>query len=236
MCDLKSLLRASLIALLLAAPAARAQWAVIDVGAIAQLIQQVQLIEQQLATAQSDLQQAQQTYRAMTGNRGMQQLLAGINYNYLPTSAAELQGLFTQQPTAYPALAVAVQQNVAANAVLTATQLGALPAQSAGQLQAVRLSTAVQQAIAGASLATSSSRFMSLQQLIAAIGAAGDQKAALDLQARIAAEQSMLQNDTQKLQVLFQAVQAQQQTLAQRAREQIVAGHGNFLARFQPEP
>jgi type IV secretion system protein VirB5 len=236
MCHLRSLLRASLIALLCAAPAARAQWAVVDVGAIAQLIQQVHLIEQELTTAERDLQQAQQTYQAMTGPRGMQQLLSGINYNYLPTSAAQLQGLYTQQPTAYPALAGTVQQNVAANAVLTPAQLGALPAQSAAQLQARRLSVAVQQAIAAASLATSSSRFATLQQLIAAIGAAGDQKAALDLHSRIAAEQGMLQNDTQKLQVLFQAAQVQQQLLEQRAREQVIAGHGSFAARFQPAP
>jgi type IV secretion system protein VirB5 len=236
MCDLKSLLRWSLVALLLATPAAHAQWAVIDVGAIAQLVQQVQLIEQELTIAKGDLQQAQQTYHAMTGPRGMQMLLAGINYNYLPTSAAQLQGLLTQQPTGYPALAVAVQQNVAANAVLTPAQLGALPVQSAGQLQALRLSIAVQQAIAGASLATSSNRFATLQQLIAAIGAASDQKGSLDLHARIAAEQGMLQNDTQKLQVLFQVAQVQQQLLAQRSREHIVAGHGNFVARFQPTP
>ena len=47
-------------------PAARAQWAVIDAGAIAQLIQEVQTMAQQLATARAQLQSAQQTLQAMT--------------------------------------------------------------------------------------------------------------------------------------------------------------------------
>ena len=44
-----------LILFVAAVPAARAQWAVIDVGAIAQLIQEVQTLRQQLMTAQAQL-------------------------------------------------------------------------------------------------------------------------------------------------------------------------------------
>ena len=43
---------------LAAAPAARAQWAVVDVGAITQLMQEVRTMSQQLITAQAQLQQA----------------------------------------------------------------------------------------------------------------------------------------------------------------------------------
>ena len=59
-------------------------------------------------------------------------------------------------------------------------------------------------------LETTSARFDSLQQLIDAIPQADDQKAILDLQARIAAEQGMLQNESSKLTVLYQAAQAQE--------------------------
>ena len=55
---------------------------------------------------------------------------------------------------------------------------------------------------------TRSDRFTSLQQLISAIGGATDQKASLDLNARIAAEQGMLQNEQTKLQVLYQVAQS----------------------------
>ena len=54
-------------------------------------------------------------------------------------------------------------------------------------------------------LEVTSERFASLQQLIDAIPGATDPKAVLDLQARIAAEQAMLQNEQTKLMVLYQA-------------------------------
>src|SRR5438552_15541857 len=77
---------------LLAAPAARAQFAVIDVGAIAQLIAQAQILEDQLTTARDHLAQAQAEFVSMTGGRGMERLLSGTERNYLPASWAEIQG------------------------------------------------------------------------------------------------------------------------------------------------
>ena len=72
------------VALAGSVPAAHAQFAVIDVASVTQLISEVQTLEQQLATARSQLAQAQQEYQAMTGGRGMQQLLSGTVRNYLP--------------------------------------------------------------------------------------------------------------------------------------------------------
>ena len=65
-------------------PAAHAQWAVIDAPALAQLIQQVETTEQQLATARAQLLQAQQALQTTTGVRGMELLLSGTIRNYLP--------------------------------------------------------------------------------------------------------------------------------------------------------
>jgi len=79
-------------------------------------------------------------------------------------------------------------------------------------------------------------RFASLQQLVDAITRAGDQKAALDLQARIGAETGMLQNEQTKLQVLYQSLQAEQWANEQRSRELAVAAYGQFATRFQPRP
>src|SRR5258708_39249605 len=83
------------------APAARAQWAVVDVGAITQLVQEVSTLQQELSTAQAHLRQAQQEYQSITGNRGMQQLLSGTNRNYLPTSWTQIQAA-AQTNGAYP--------------------------------------------------------------------------------------------------------------------------------------
>jgi len=216
--------------------AALAQWAVVDVGAIAQLIQEGETLAQELATAQQELQQAQQQYQSLTGDRGMQQLLAGTVRNYLPVNGDELQALFGQGVSSYAALSSAMQAAMSANAVLNGNQLAVLPAQQQSMLMAQRRSAAALQAVAADALTVTSGRFSALQQLISTIGQASDPKAVLDLQARIASEQGMLQNEQTKLAVLYQAAVGSQWANEQQSREWILAGHGNFAARFQPVP
>jgi type IV secretion system protein VirB5 len=214
---------------------AQAQFAVIDMASVTQLIQQVQTMAQQLQTARAELVQAQALYQSTTGARGMQQLLSGTVRNYLPTNAAELN-LATQGTGNYGALNAQVRANVIANAWLSPVQLAGLPAQMRSQIAANRDATALQQALAQSALSNSSARFTSLQMMINAIGAATDQKSILELQARISAEQGMLQNEQSKLQALYQAAQAQQAALVLRDREQIVAAQGEFATRFEPSP
>ena len=214
--------------LLFRAPAAHAQWAVIDVGAIAQLIQEVQLIDQEVSTAKSELAQAQATYQTMTGNRGMQNLLAGVVRNYLPTDLAQLQQVASGQSLNYPALATQARASVAANAIPTPAQVATLSNAEQSQLTAGRQNAALLQVLAGAALSTNSTRFANLQQLIGAIPSATDAKGALDLQARISAEQAMLANDESKLQALYRTAQAQEWAREQRAREQAIADIGSF--------
>jgi type IV secretion system protein VirB5 len=220
---------------LAAAPAARAQWAVIDVGAITQLIQEVQTMSQQLITAQAQLQQAKSTLQSMSGARGMQMLLSGTNRNYLPTSSMQLTSAM-QGGGSYPGLSLDVRNAVNANAVLTPAQLATLSPADQQRIAAARQAAALRQALAQEALANSSSRFAALQSLISAIGAAGDQKAILDLQARITAELGMLQNEQTKLQVLAQAGDALNAANAQRSLELSIAEQGWFQTRFQPVP
>ena len=216
-----------------ALPAARAQWAVIDVGAIAQLIQEVQTLRQQLTTAQAQLNQAEAALATTTGNRGMQLLLGGTNRNYLPTSAAQLTAA-SQGGGGYPGLASGVQASINSNAVLSPAQLATLPPPAQQQVVADRQAIALRQAVAAQALSNSSARFAALQSLIAAITSARDQKGILDLQARINAELGMLQNEQTKLQVLAQATEAMSAVNAQREREQVIIGQGQFATRFQP--
>jgi type IV secretion system protein VirB5 len=89
------------------------------------------------------------------------------------------------------------------------------------------------QATTEQALGTISNRFATIQQLISAIGGARDQKAILDLQARISAEQGMLANDQTKLQTLYQVAQADQWALQQRNREQAINDIGS-LRRLPP--
>lgn len=218
-----------------AIPAAHAQWAVVDVGAIAQLVREVSTLQQQLQTAEAQLSQANTALRTMTGSRGMQLLLAGTVRNYLPTSASQLTAAL-QGGGAYPGLAADVRTAVNANAVLSPYQLSGLPLTDQQQIAAGRQSAALRQALAQEALANSSARFAAIQSLIAAISTAQDQKAILDLQARITAELGMLQNEQTKLQVLAQASDAMTAVNAQQQREQAIAGQGQFATRFAPVP
>src|SRR5215469_7511935 len=117
-------------------PAARAQFAVIDVAALTQLVSQLQTLEQQVATARGQLSQAQQEYQAITGNRGMQLLLLGTVRNYLPTDWAVLQVAAQGNSSSFPALSATVRNAVGAQSVLSAGQLSLLAPPVSAQLQA----------------------------------------------------------------------------------------------------
>src|SRR5437016_10174686 len=226
----------TVLLLLTATPAAQAQFAVIDVASLTQLMSQVRTLEQQLATARNQLTQAQAEFQAMTGGRSMERLLGGTARNYLPPSWESLESALKGTVGPYPGLARDLERALADVSVLSPAQLAALSPQAAAQLRAQRQSAALLQALSHEALANSSSRFAAIQQLIDAIARAGDQKAILDLQARIAAELGMLQNEQTKLQALYQSAEAQQWADAQRLGELTVAGHGQFATRFQPHP
>ena len=229
------MLGACCIASLGAAPAAWAQWAVVDAPAIVQLIQEVQTTAQHLQTARAQLQQAQQALQTMTGDRGMEQLLSGTVRNYLPSNWTQVTGVL-QGSGDFGSLSTDVQSIVTANAVLSPQRLATLSPGGQQLIQNSRQWSAMQQALSHQALSNASNRFAAIQTLIAAISSATDQKGILDLQARISAELGMLQNEQTKLQVLNQATQAQESSLRQLGREQVIDGHGPFIARFQPIP
>lgn len=215
------------------APAVRAQWAVIDVGAIAQLVEQIATMYQQLETARNTLRQAEQQYRATTGGRGMERLLSGTDRNYLPANWAQLEAAVQRADGAYRALGTRLQSILSDNALLSAERVAALSPIERQQLDAARRTAAMFQATSRQALETTSGRFQSLQQLVDAIPSAQDQKAILDLQARIAVEQAMLANEQTKLNVLHQVAEAEEMARKQRLREQALVDIGS-LRRLPP--
>jgi type IV secretion system protein VirB5 len=227
---------AVLIVCVVAVPRAQAQWAVVDVPATAQLIQEVATMEQAVKTAEAQLAQAKQTLATMTGGRGMELLLNGTSRNYLPTSWSQLTSVMQGGSGGFAILSNSVRSAVNANAVLSPQQLSTLSAADRQMIGAERQSSALQQALAGQALANASSRFAALQTLIGAISSASDQKGILDLQARISAEVAMLQNEQSKLLILNQATMAQQAVNHQQEVEQVIADQGRFETRFQPVP
>jgi type IV secretion system protein VirB5 len=81
--------------------------AVVDVRAIFQLRQQISYWRQQISSMQQELTQLQATHAALTGTRGLQNLLpVSLDArNYLPTDWAEMQRLLAGQSTRYGSLA-----------------------------------------------------------------------------------------------------------------------------------
>lgn len=232
---LRVVLAAAALAGLLGAPPARAQFAVIDVGAITQLISEVELMQNELTTARAHLAQAQAEFASITGGRGMEQLLAGAPRNYLPTNWADLQAAM-QGGGGFGGLGGAVAATVTVNSILPDASLALLPADVRQKIDERRRLTALQQNLARQALQTTSERFDLLQQLISAIPRAADQKAVLDLQARAAAENALLLNEQSKLRTLAAVVQAQELANRQQLRERALLGHGLFVERFQPVP
>jgi type IV secretion system protein VirB5 len=215
---------------------AHAQFAVIDAASVAQLVQQTENLAQQLATTRAQLLQLQTQYQSMTGGRGMQSLLAGTTRNYLPTQWTQISTMLAGGTGGYGSLAQIYQGNLRGNAVLTTSQLAALPPGASAQVVADRQSVALLQSLSQDALANASARFAAIQQLIDALGTATDQKGVLDLQARISAEQGMLQNEQTKLQVLFAGALGQEWANRQIDREQAITGQGQFATRFEPTP
>jgi type IV secretion system protein VirB5 len=218
------------------APYVRAQFAVIDIASVTQLLHQVETMASQLEAAQAQLEQARAQYQSLTGERGMEALLAGTVRNYLPTDWSQLTAILQGSGGSFAALTTDLQRNLNTNAILPGSQIAGLSPDARAQLGTARDAVALLQAVSQEALSNASNRFSALQQLINAIPTAQDAKGALDLQARIAAEQGMLQNEQTKLQVLYQMALAQQWAVREQAQERTAAGHGAFTARFEPSP
>jgi type IV secretion system protein VirB5 len=228
----------ALCALGLVAESAQAMIPVIDIAALQQLLQEVNAWQQQLRGMEQQINQLQQTYGAMTGSRGMQLLLplSAATRNYLPPDWATLEATLSGASSAYAALAAAVRSQLAANAVLTPADLGRFSVPLQTLLQNERQAVAGTQAFTRLAYAQSSDRFTSLQTLINTIGATVDAKSIAELQGRTQAELAMLTDESVKLATLAQVVAAETAARDLARREQVVANHGAFAARFQPSP
>src|SRR5256885_82547 len=132
----------TVLLLLTATPAAQAQFAVIDVASLTQLMSQVRTLEEQLATARDQLTQARAQFQAMTGGRSMERLLGGTARNYLPPSWGSLASALQGASGAYPGLARDLDRALAGVAVLSPAQVAAPSPPAGAQKRARRPSAA----------------------------------------------------------------------------------------------
>jgi type IV secretion system protein VirB5 len=208
---------------------ARADIPVIDMAAIANLIEQINYWQAQIKAMSNQLVELKQTHDAMTGPRGMEGLLrtSSSERNYLPLDEAELAKTVSGTSTAYAGLAEQIRTAMAANAVIPGERLSELSPQLRETVESERRSAAALSTLSQTAYTNTGRRFAALQALIDTIGTAGDVKAIQDLQGRINSEQVMLQNEQIKLQTLYQVSAAQQRTNEQRTRERAIVDIGS---------
>ena len=147
--------------LLAAAPAARAQWAVVDVGAIDQLIQEVQTMSQQLISSRRrNCNKRKNTLQSMTGGSRHADSSCPARPQLSPDQLADNSPARSQGGGSYPGLAARCTQ-------CGECQCGADAARSSlrcrrlinSRSSAARQTVALRQALAQEALANSSSRF-----------------------------------------------------------------------------
>ena len=162
------------VACVLGASVGHATMPVIDIGAITQMVMELQVLQNQLTTARNQLTQAEQQFQSLTGRRGMEQLLSGEARNYLPPDWATLDATLRGAQASYSSLATGIQAALRDVSVLTPAQTARLAPEQIQQLEAARRSVALLQATSREALQASSQRFASLQSLIDAIPTATD--------------------------------------------------------------
>jgi len=209
---------------------------VIDSASLANLLKQVEYAQQQLQRMSEQLNQAKAAYSAITGGRGMEALapLSNLGRNYLPPTYSDTMSILNKTGTLYSNVSNQLEQIQVANAILSRSNLSQLSKAERAAVENGRQAAALLQTVAAQGQQFTSQRFTALQGLNTAIGSATDPKAIADLQARIAAEQTMLTADQTKLQAMYQLAQAQELQRKQAVREGLAAGFADPSNSFHP--
>lgn len=204
--------------------ASHAQWAVIDAAAIKQQIEQVAAWKKQFAQMQNQLQTQKETFQSMNGSRGMAALVNNPSLrSYLPKDYKQIlnSGFGNSAQIRADAKKFGIE-----NTKLDARGDAAKAFENSANQAAVNRATAEE------GYKQASDRFAGIQQLLDKVNDAPDPKAISDLQARIQAEQVMLQNENIKLQMLSQLALAQKDLANQQATEIRMKSSKGIVPRF----
>lgn len=184
---------------------------VIDGANLAQAIQQVLAWAQQYQQMVEQIQEMQRAYNNLSGIRNMGSLVNNpLARKYLPD---EYQEILTNGVGQWEAI-----RNAAKKFDMAASSLSA-SSDAAKAFEQVAKQAAINRAGAEEAYKTASQRFNDIQVLLDKVNAAPDAKDIADLQGRIQAEQVMMQNEANKLQMLAQLASAQKDLQNQQARE-----------------
>lgn len=191
--------------------AAHAGIPVIDGANLAQAIIQVQSWAQQYSQMVQQIQQMQQQYNSISGIRNMASLVNNpAARQYLPADYATILSQGVGQWSAI--------RDAAKKFDVSMTSLAA-SSDAAGAFNQAAKQAALNRAAAETAYSTASQRFSDIQVLLDKVNNAPDAKDMADLQGRIQAEQVMMQNEANKLQMLQQLASAQRDLQIQQNKE-----------------
>jgi len=184
---------------------------VLDGANLAQAVQQVVAWSKQYDQMIEQIQSMQRAYENVSGIRNMGDLVNNPALRqYLP---AEYQQILSEGVGQWEAI-----RNAAKTFDIALTSLSA-SSDAAKAFEQVANQAAINRATAEEAYKTASQRFSDIQVLLNKVNAAPDAKDIADLQARIQAEQVMMQNEANKLQMLSQLASAQRDLQSQQIRE-----------------
>lgn len=225
---MKKLMRVFAMALVFfGATSARAGIPVIDAANLANSVQQVIAWGEQYGQMAQQYQQLVQqynqavtTFNSLNGIRGMADLVNNPALRkYLPNEWSQAMNLINN-PNGYTSLQTSINSIKAATKVMGLEQTNLSATSDAGRaFVGAQNQTATNRALSEEGFKQASDRITAIQSLIDKVNGAPEQKDVLDLQARIQAEQAMVQNESVKLALLSQLQQAQRDMQSQQARE-----------------
>lgn len=203
-----------------------AQVVVHDPAALAQMLKEAKTALDQLRQMEAQLTEAQKLYESLNQVSNVNELASVLNTpglrQYLPADAAGFSG-------GLEGLGEVGQRAIAirnANQLYTAPQ-GGEPTEAEAFYQAALERSgqraARDMAIGERTYEVSSVRLSGLEALQRSLDTAPNARAVMDIQARIAAEQAMIQNDATRLQGLAMLQDGEQRMELQRDRERVKA-------------
>jgi type IV secretion system protein VirB5 len=229
---------AGAIVVLAAAPA-HAQLAVYDATSYAKLLQQAQTALQQLHQLQSQVQQGQQLLNSLNVNSNVNAIASQLSTpqlrQFLPDISryeAAIRGDFSGLGN----LGARASQIRAANRIYAPDAGVAQSATDKFYTDGLEQSgdrIARDMALGESVGDVSAQRLQGLEQLRQSLDTAPNARAVLDIQARIAAENALIQNDQVRLQGLGMVQQAQERMQVQRDREEAMRASQARLELYQ---
>ncbi|MBG7614672.1 type IV secretion system protein [Brevundimonas sp. BAL450] len=234
-----SLAAASAVAaLLLAAGAAQAQMVVHDPTSYAQLVREAQTALQQLEQLREQVRQGEALFDSLNDVSDINRVAQALGLPEVRSPLPDLQALRAAAEGDLSALGALAERAdaIRADMRLYTPPAGDVPAADRYYHEALERAgarTARDLAVGEAVGAAADQRLEGLEVLRQALDTAPNARAVMDLEARLAAEQALIQNEQVRLQGLAMTQAAEERLEAQRARERAAAARDDRLATYR---